>query len=375
MKISENLFRSEDEFIELSISEDKQIAFISISKIEKPIDEKKIVALIEEANISYGFKNLPDNQNLAYDSKFIIAQGNKTIFPNVEFDILFDNEKSSILPNAYHLNDLKKLDFVGKDESLAHFFITKEGTCSKNIFGEEGDIVKNSSNAVIDYLGENVYFDKDKSKILATTAGYPYLSDEKKVNIISDFEINTDIDRDFEDFYLKGNLTVIGNIKDKIAIKIAGNLKVIGDIDDAHINVNGDIAVEGNIRNCQSAGISATGKIDFISADNSKIISGDTITFEDRCQFCKLTANTEISGNEETSVFMGGIIQCGGNINVAVIGSSSTTSTEVEVTVSPYIKEKMMRLTRKINKLKEDVNTEDEYISQLLEKLDDFEVA
>ena len=374
MKISDKHFQNEDESINITISDDNQSAYLTISKTEQPINEEDIVTLIEESGISNGICKIKDNAEIAFDTPFLIASGTSSILPNVEFDKLFDESKSSILLKEYEIKNLKHLDFIPKDNPVAHFFVTKSGSLGKDIFGKIDENVKIDENIVDEYLGENVYFDKDRSQIMAKVGGYPYITNEKRVNVKSDFEINTDIDINFENFYLKGNLNVVGDIKDKIVIKIDGNLNVQGDIDDALIDVSGDINVKGNIRNCQSAGISASGNIKFISAENSKIVSGQKILFYENCHYCRLIANSEIIGDEAESLFVGGIAQSGGNIEIAAIGSSSNVSTEVEITVSPYIKEKMMRLSKRLHKLREDLSSNETTIKKLSEKLEDLEV-
>lgn len=369
MKIDEKTFVSEQEILRLEITDDSLSAHLTIKATQKPINEDDIIQLLDEAGISSGFTKESEIER-KFDQPFLIASGKPVVPANVEFELLYDAHQKEYFASC-QLQDLQELDFVQADEPIAHFFITKEAEPGTDIFGNE--ILPEDNNILDKYIGENVYYDQDRSQIIAKESGYISLADKTQVNIVSSFELDKNLDINFDNFVMKGNLTVNGDIKDKIKINIVGNLIVNGDIDDAVIEVDGNMQVRGNIRNCHLGGISCTGNIDFVSAENAKIVCGKSVSFSENCHFCRIIANNEVNGAEENSILMGGIVQAGGNIEAAVIGSSTSTSTEVEITVSPYIKEKMMRLTKKLNKIKQNIDADDRVLAKLTEQLDDYE--
>jgi phosphate uptake regulator len=58
---------------------------------------------------------------------------------------------------------------------------------------------------------------------------------------------------------------------------------------------------------------------------------------------------------------------------VAVIGSAGAIGTEVEITISPYIKEKMLALSKKLSSLRDRPEENAALIKKLSETLQDYE--
>ncbi len=371
-------FKNESGTILLEISDDAYNAYLSIFENQSFINELEIIKLIEESGIRYGIdyaaQFIEENQiKKEINNPFPIAIGMKTKEPEVEFSPLFNQEQCyhpSLGDQFYLLESLAK---IRKGDPLAHLFVTKPAKTGINIFGEEVNPDSSERQIIDQYLGENVEYNHDRGQIIASVSGYPWIDELSRIHIKSDFVIEHDLDASNNNFSMFGNLIVKGNIFDKIQIFIDGDLQVEGDIDDASVNVTGNIRVAGDIINCKLPGIIAEGDIHFRNAENSRIACGGKISFEKNAHFCRLMAEKGIYGNEENSSIVGGIIQSGEHIEAAIIGNASMMNTETEISISPFTKEKMLLLTKQIMKLREQNRTDSEEFEELSEKLQDLE--
>lgn len=367
------IYESENGIFTIEVSDDKFNAFLTINGGVSPeahfsfINEQELIDLLEKTQISYGFENATEHIERneikkTFNQPFPLAIGVKSKDPEIEFSPIIDTEKSyhPTIGNQFHL--LKNLVKVSKGEPLAHLFITKKSESGINIYGEEVNPENYENQLIEQYLGDNVTYSNERGQIIAEKSGYPWMDELSRIHIQADFTLDRNIDLSFEDMDFFGNLIVNGDITDKVKLRISGDLTVYGDINDADIEVSGSINVDGSILNCKNPGVIANNSISFNSAENSKIIAGDKINFKKNIHFCKVTAEKGLYGDENNSSIVGGVIQSGEHIEAAIIGNTGGINSEVEISISPYTKDKMLSISKKMMKLKElDLNDTDEY--------------
>ncbi len=371
----EKEFLSESGLIKVEIRNHGSEAYMTLFKRDHLIDETEIVQLLNEAGIdkeilSPNMKYIPKE----FDVPFLIAEGEAPVKPQVEFQLLFD-EKLSIDVAGFEDDFAKLQDYecVSRGEALAHIYITRFSKNGIDIWGKEIVTESNDDDLISQFIGEGVSYSADSHQLIADDDGYPYIDADGKVNVYSNFVIHHDLDLKYDNFSMNGNLTVNGNIKEKIVIELTGRLTVFGDINDAHIQCERKVDVKGDILNCRSGGVYSSESITFQSADHSNIYSAGNINFSDKVNFCKLVAEKAVTGDPETGCIIGGIVQAGENIEAAVIGNSTAAGTEVEITISPFIKERMMLLSKKLSELKESPGENSDKISKVEKLIQDYE--
>ncbi len=369
------IFTDPDGLIALQIRDDG--AWMTLSSGDRMIGEQAILDLIEQAGIVEGFERARDYMDVHdlirnFGEPFPVALHQMPTQPQVEFSLLFDEDKC-IDPDNYMLTELDGLEKAEPGKPLAHLFVTRSGSPGRDIFGESIEPTMGDRDVLESRIGENVLFDADQSQIKADSAGYPYIDAEGRVCVKSEFVIEGDIDLNQDDFKLFASLTVNGNVQDKINIELTGNLEVNGDIVDSTIRAGGDVKVYGDIINCQEVGIISYGSIEFENAENALLMAKKRIRFTEHANFCKLIGEKEVQGDPEKSSIVGGMVHCGGDVEVAVLGSTGAIGTEVEITISPFIKEEMLGLTKKLSELRESGQTDFEKIGQVESKLEELE--
>lgn len=363
-------FENQTKNIILEISDDDLSAYLTIKKTGSIIDEQDIAMLIAQGRIKAGIAEAKAFMHEAqlekdYNKPFPIALGEKGTEPQAEFSALFDTDncytEKDFIENNSLLNKLVKVE---KDATLAHLFITRPGRSGFNVYSEPVLPKYTEEELLISYLGENVYYSKDRSQIYAKTAGYPYLDENKKVCVKSAFIIDGDLNKPNQEIRINGDLIINGHVKPHTKLEVLGKLEIKGNVEDSEIYAKGKITIKGKVVNCRKRGISSETEIHLESAENSLVLSGGNIYLEDKAKFCRFIAENEINGSALNSAFEGGHCQASNKIMLAFLGNSAGIATEAELTVSPYKKEEILI----INKRLKSTNELDENKKVLLEE-------
>ena len=369
----------ESQPITVEVSHDGMRAFMVLPTAQTFVDEQAILNALEAVGVCEGFARATEQQSDAGEPReagkpFLVALGQPASEASIEFTPTFDTASAfepASFENNFHL--LQRYATIRAGEPVAHMFVTRPPKNGLDVRGNEVTAPMTADEAVQARLGEGVTYDADRSQVLASACGYPYLDEEGRVCVRSQFTIDGDVGLDWEHFSVFGNLSVNGNIREKLVISITGDLTVHGDVDDVTITVDGNATIDGDILNCRAGGLHATGNVSFISADNALVVCAGKIHFREHAQFCKLIAGKGVFGDEAGSSIVGGLVQSGEHVEVAVLGNAGAIGTEIEITISPYIKEKMLALTKKLATLRENPRDNAALIAQLSEQLSDYE--
>lgn len=340
----------------LEVSEDGFSAYLTIKDSGQMIDENEITSLLNMAGIRTGVDeavlyNRQQKIKKELNKPFLIAFKTKPE-SQLEISYLFD-ENNCFDPYEFKsITELDNLERVQKNSPVASLLISGMVKTTTDIFGNEITPKVAEEKVVDDYLGKNVFYSEEKKQILAKKSGYPYIDEQNRINIKSQFKIEEDIEEASLDFF--GDLIIKGNI-------INSNLKV-----------DGDLRVNGNILNSENDGILVDGDIQFRSAENSRIICSGGITFRKEIKFCHIIAENGISGKGDSKI-VGGLTQSGSNIDIATFGDDMDIPTEVEITVSPFCKERIFSLYQQLNEIEENSPDNSELIEQLTKEIKNFE--
>jgi uncharacterized protein (DUF342 family) len=373
-----NILQSENQLFTIEIADDKFSAFLTVESTAEFMNEQDLLDLIAQSGITYGFtqaKQMIEAKNIQKQpgQPFPLAIGDIAKAPEIEFSPLINLEKCYDATLESDFVKIKTIQRIAKGEPLAHLFITKPSKVGINIYGVEVAPEAYDAQLINGYLGDNVIYSADRGQILADKSGYPYMDELSRMHVRSDFTLDKNLDLTFTETEFFGNLIVNGDIMDKVSLKITGDLIVNGSIVDADIDVDGDITVEGIIKDCKEPGVIATGSINFHSAENSKIVAGQTVNFKKSITFCKVLAENGLYGSPETSTIVGGVSQSGEHVEVAIIGNTGSIGTEVEISISPYTKEKMLNISKQMMKLRELNLTKNTEYTSLQDDLSELE--
>ncbi len=355
-KNEEKVYTNTAKNLTLKISEDNQSAYLTFNDDTGMIDEKEITKLINTAGITNGFdeaKKLNEQNNIRKELNvpFLIAKGANPLADS-EITYQFDKENCYNSEVPYDIYKLDSFEKSYKQQVLAELKIADVSEPGLDIFGNKVSSANTSSLNADDLLGDNVYYAEKENKILALKNGYPYIDNQNKLHVKSDFFINENI---------------IG--KD---LKIYGEITIDGVITNSRVEVIGNLRIKGNISDCKNKGVFVDGDVNIEYAENARIVCNGILTINKNVRFCNLHSEEKIIGEEGSSI-ANCLLQCGNSITLANVGSPFSVLTEIEITASPYLKEMIRGIQDKLEKARNNSEENKEIIPLLSSELKEME--
>lgn len=368
----ENIIYSPSGIISIRINEDKMSAWMYVHKSDKIIDEQEILDLIMESGITNGFEEAiewmaKNGYNKDYDKPFPVAIC--TAVASVDNIEIHFSKKNTYNPEArWNIRDFQNWTLVEKGAILANVSFEKMNTSDavQNIFGEQATST-GSPNLLAGFIGQNVSLDEDGQNVIADITGYPYIDKDNKINVVNHLIYKGDIKLSKMPVTLAAALTVEGSIN-KANLFVMSDLYVKGSIYNSDIYTEGNLTIEGDIVDCQAAGVVTAENLKAKNIKNSLVMCRGELQFDNYITSSRVIAEKKISGNPERSVIEGSQVMTSGSVEVSTAGNVEGAETEIEITISPFIKERMNQMNRNIMKLKQSASSNPEKIEQLHKK-------
>jgi len=352
----ENIIYSPSGSISIRINEDKMSAWMYIHKTGKIIDELEILSLIQDAGIRNGFDEAlewmaENGYNKDYEKPFPVAICKASINKE-QIKLHFDTEKAYNQDKEWNFKDIVSWSCVEPGKTLADIPLSDfmDTSNSLNIYGEPASDVANML-TLNSYIGTNVSLDIDGKRIISEIRGYPYLDTEGRICVADRITYVGDIKFISVPVTLGASLTVEGSIN-KTHLSMTRDLTIKGNIINSEINTEGNLVVEGDILECQGTGIVVTQDIRVKGISDSLVLCMGNIYFENVISGSRIVAEKQIAGDPDKSQIFASQVMSYKNVDVADIGSPEGTDTEIEITVSPFLKERLMQMTKVMDKLK-----------------------
>ncbi len=371
------IYENDNQTLHLEVPDDHMSAMLTIHPENGMINENDILELIREAGVTNGFLEattslLHDNYVKKYKEPFPIALCRyETREP--EITLLYDQNDTYHPSASLDKNQTQKWSYVEKGAAVAKLVVFNEVGRIFNVFGETVDTNYDLESLIQSYEGENISYDPMSRQFIATHTGYPYRNEKGLLSIIKDFHIDVDVDHSYGDIALAGNLSIRGSVGEGCNISVLGDLFISGNVMQSTIRAGGSITIQGLISDCSETGIHAQGDMNLHAAERSKLICFGNVNFEYSLEDCKLIGETSIKGDSQESRIIGGVSYSAGSIDIASAGNGLGINTELEVTISPYLKEQMINTMREIFRCKDQPSPDQDQLDELNKKMNNLE--
>ena len=243
-----------DAYFDLTVSEDKLNAFLSINKESSvSFTLQDIKDYLEEKGIKYGIvddekiSNYLENKE-GLNTPLKVAEGKSPdIGTDASIKYYFDTDPLKIGTvkdgGAIDFKDRGDIPQVKKGDLLAEKIPAVEGMAGYDVYGRYLTISKPKDTTL--RKGKGASISEDKLKIYAETDGVPEISAVGKVYVSPRLEISGGVGLKTGHVDFNGKIDVIGTIQSGYRVK--GNSLKANEILKAEIEIDGDISVHGGI--------------------------------------------------------------------------------------------------------------------------------
>ncbi len=361
------------ERIKIKVSPDKLKAFISISPSEggEVITEEDVRKALDHDRIKFGIKEeiIPSIVTFSSIEDMLIAEG---IPPengeDAKIRYLVSLGRKELIPkeNPDGTVDFREIGFVEnvkKGDILAEKIPPTEGKPGTNVYGES--IPPKKGRDLRLPKGKNTEISEDGLKLIASISGVP-IGSEGNISVSPILEIQRDIDFSTGNIDFVGSVLVKGTIRSHFKVKCENNLEIWEDIENADIEVGGNLIVRRGIYGEYGKKIIVGGNLIARFIRNVEIeVRGDIIV-EQGIIDSNVKCGGSIKVTSNKGVISGGNIWALKSIYTSHLGSPYGTRTVVVVGKDPWKSEELDKFIAEredIRKKLEEINTNIKYIA------------
>ncbi len=253
--------------------------------------------------------------------------------PSVKDDGSVDY-KELIIPNLVYKGD-KILQKIPEDAGIA----------GKNIKGEPIAPKIIAVNSVLP--SDDLVPDSDDENIFIAAKSGLVVQEGKKIRITTNLLINGDVNFSTGNIRFPGNVRVSGDVKSGFKINCDGNVEINGVVEDAYLEVGGDLKIKGGYTGTGAGKIVCKGTVNLTYAVN-QTIECHTLKFQKEIVNCTVKAREAI--HSDFGKIIGGNITAGFSIVVNQIGHEESAGAQITVGSAKELVEKKKELEMLIKK-------------------------
>lgn len=299
---------------------------------------KKVKEKIKYGLFDEEVRNIVNNK--IYNKRMLIAKGKEEIDGKdgyIEYN--FETDRSS---NKVTLLEDGSVDF--RNLNLIHN--VKEGdvlaVMVPPVKGENGSTVNgrilNSKEGKIVALkfGKNITLSEDGLKLISQSDGQVSLEGDK-VNVNEIYLVPANVDNSTGNINFNGSVRIIGNVMTGFEVRADGDIEVNGVAEAAYIESGGKVILKRGMQGHNSGKLIAQGDIVTKYIENATLISQGNIKAE-AIMHSNIICNGNIEVGGKKGLIVGGVCKARFEIHAKIIGSTMSTTTDIEVGLDPNLK-------------------------------------
>lgn len=334
----------------VKISDDEMTSYITIcfpGEQSPGVDEVK--SILAAHGVTFGIDEeriLAVLRNKEWNEPILVAKGRPAISGQdavIEFKFCKEPTGKPRVEKDGSVN-LRKLDLIENaavDQVLVVKTPASKGIPGRTVTDRERNVPDGKDIPLP--AGRNTRISTDGLVLVATLPGRVIWTGSR-VNVEPIYEIKGDVDPSTGDIEFVGSLIVGGNITGGFIVKVAGNIEVKGRIEMAEVTAGGDIIVHQGIVG-KMAKVFAEGNIMAKYIEIADVKAMGNVVVRETIWHSNVDAEGKVvlAGGKQ-GILAGGRVRAKKEINARTIGHWSEIPTEIEVGISPGLRDEIARL-------------------------------
>lgn len=348
--------------VNVTVSKDNMTASIFMRKPkseEPPITSDEIMEALKSSGVVYGIDEQIVRQSITeemYNTPVRVAVGRKPERgEHAKFEYHFDTTDTHRpqVGDDGHI-DYREINFIQNTE-VGNLLATKtpptQGAPGMSVLGKE--IIGPPGRDIPFNHGVNTQVSEDGLQLTASASGAIQFTNGK-VSVKDVITIQGDVDHNVGNLDCKGSVHVTGHVRAGYSLKMDGDLQVDGNVEDATIEVQGNIYVKGGFFGESKGIMRAGGDIVVKFAEGQRMTAGGSVTAGGELINCQVHTREKIRVKGKRGKIIGGDLRAGKEIRAAVIGSEAGTATTLAVAYDQEMMTKYHETIKEISRLHED---------------------
>ncbi|MDF2565108.1 MAG: hypothetical protein K0Q53_1503 [Massilibacillus sp.] len=220
------------------------------------------------------------------------------------------------------------------------------GVSGIDVFGKE--ILPKPGKDIPMPVGKNTIC-VDNWRLYAAIDGHLHVFLDKRINVIPIIVIEGDVDYNTGNIDFKGSVIVKGTVQPDFCVKAGGNVEVCGNICGGTVEAN-SIIVRNGIQGMSRGVIKARERLVVGFIENATVYADEDVIVSDFIMNSNVFAGSRVIIEGRRGLIRGGRISAGQVIRAATVGNKSGVTTELEVSINPFLKDELLKLRSEIQK-------------------------
>jgi hypothetical protein len=320
------------------------------------LTSERLHVLLTDAGVCFGLNDGAIDQlaaNPVIGEPVLVAKGEPPEpGKDAQLEFLFDTvAKLEPKVDAQGRIDYKDLNFIQSAKAgqvLVRKTPTEPGTPGKSVLGK--DIASRSGRDRPVVRGANTHLAPDGLTLMSSIDGTITFKGGS-VSVQPSQNIPGSVDSSTGNINCVGSVKVYKDICSEFKVVVNGDLEVGGNVEDALIEVSGNVLVRGGFFGSGKGVIVAGGDVTLKYAENQKIRAGGTIYVGGEVLNCDLYAGDAVVVQGKVGQIAGGNVAAKHLIRVASFGNEASVVTHVHVAYDMKLMGRLREVTKELERL------------------------
>jgi len=325
----------EDLPFEIVVDQDGMSASLQICDASGLINRILLEAAMEFAGVRSGIikenieKILNDWPKIF---KIVIARGSGPVDGEDAQIQMVKDFKNNLAPEITDdgLVDFKELNLISPIEAGELLQVRIPPTPGKAGYDVYGRKIPSKPGQDRKFLrGQNTGINVDRTQLVAVKEGFLHVGSRGEINVRPVYTVNGDVDYSTGNIDYKSDVLVKGDVRAGFSVKAGGDVRIYGAVEDAVVEAEGNVIINGGILSSGTAVIKAGGDVSVGFVQNGSIDAGGSVYLRIEAIGAKISAGKDIEVIRREGRIVGGDIQAGGWVVAQVIGSDNCPSLRI----------------------------------------------
>jgi len=356
---------AESDLIEISISEDKMAAYVSIEENPgSPITEEEVKQKIIAAGVIKGLDEelLQKVVKAVNDGEIIksikIASGENPVDPELsrlklKVKVSDDNSVALRSNGSADFKNQDRITEVTKDEVIA--VISSAKTETRNGWTVTGTPIKAKEAAAIKTETGNgikkVEEENGDISLIAEVSG-ELVQEGDKLYINDIHLVRGDVDLKEGNIKFPGSVKIGGSVTQGFFVMSGGEVQIAGGVEASLVSAGESIIIGQGVVGGGKAVLRAKQDIEMAFAEQATLLAVGDIKAKNSCLRCKIKCNGKVLLIGDKGNLVGGDIKSTGGINVANLGNNKGAKTKVSFGQNYLIQDRIELEEKEVEKVK-----------------------
>ena len=345
----------------LSVSKDKLKAYYAVcptkfkrlpelKDIEEAMRNYRIVARVEHKKLEEQLGAIDPGQPRL--TRIVVGQGKEPVNGYQQYFVPLINIKKKVgeikSDGSIDFKEVGAIQDIKKGQEILKRYPTVKPVDGYDVFGDKSvaDIIQKEG-----YIkGDNIVPSPSDDTLYVSSLDGCLDVNGKRISVLPIAYIHGDVNYDTGNIDFSGSVHITGSVLPGFMVKARGDVIIEKNVDDAHIEAQGDITVKMGVVGKEHVRLVASGKIWAKYLLNASVEATGEITVEDSIINSDVFSNDRITVVARGGKIIGGRSTALNEIKVNVSGSPNETETQLNVGRNLFIERELVEIHKEITK-------------------------